>query len=94
MTASPITNNDEIVLDTLIVDICGLLVQGHGDFCITNAGSSGGHACGQALQRAHCACGPVGKVKHRPNDDDDGERMKSGWRLPDPGRTNLSFYCT
>jgi hypothetical protein len=61
----PLTDDGKVVLDTLIVDVGALFEKRHGDFLVTDARNSGGHALCGTLESANRTGGSVGEVEHR-----------------------------
>lgn len=71
----PLADDGKVVLDALVVDVCALFEERHGNFLVADAGGSGGHTFGGTLESANRSGGSVGKVEHRTDDDDDEERV-------------------
>ena len=65
--SAPVTDDGEVVLDALVVDVGIRLEQGHGDLCRANVGSigDGGHSLGQPPNRPPCSSSSLGEVEHR-----------------------------
>jgi hypothetical protein len=61
----PVTDNGKVVLDSLVVDICGRLEKGHGDFGVADSFCNTSHALCKTLDRAPCLGRTGGKVEHR-----------------------------
>ena len=48
----PFANDGNIVLDTLVVDVCALFEERDGDLCIADAGGDSGHTSGKTAHQA------------------------------------------
>ena len=60
----PVTDNGEVVLDALVVDVRIGLEKRHGDLGGPDRLSGGGHACGQPLERPLGRSRLGGEVEH------------------------------
>ena len=61
----PFTNNGEIILNSLVVDICARLMKGHRHFGVTDSFGNSGHVLGKPSYRAPCLGRTRGEVEHR-----------------------------
>lgn len=72
---SPLTDDNEVVLDALVIDECALLEKRHGDFGVADAGCSCGHALSEALEGGDSMRCLAGDGEHRANNDEE----RAGW---------------
>ena len=72
---APLTDDNEVVLDALVVDECALLEKRHGDFGVADAGCSCGHALSEALEGGDSMRCLAGDGEHRANNDEE----RAGW---------------
>lgn len=61
----PFADDCKVIFNALVIDVDTFFKERHRYFGVTNARSSGGHACGQPLQRPHSIGGSMGEVEHR-----------------------------
>jgi hypothetical protein len=61
----PIANDEEIVFDSLIVDICVSLKKRHRNFGVANSLGNASHALRKALDGTPCLGRAGSKVEHR-----------------------------
>lgn len=58
----PVTDNSEVIFDSLVVDICGRLEKGHRHFSVADSFGNSGHSLGKTPP---CLGRARGKVEHR-----------------------------